>query len=337
MAEENRKRLTQRVAETKKDGLFPGDIGNEERPVVEQDKYDNYEQVPVYELKDERTEWKDNPRDELNVGIPKVAKIYAAAHNAVKLATMFLGDKVADSVIEAQAREFMRLGSARLESSLKRYAESEELYKEDAPVEEESLEAKKKEVAPANPAPAIEEKPALDVKPAVAAVAAAPVAPVVAEVKQADQNAAPVAASGIANDVKPVQEVSKEQEELQKAPVATAAAKTADALEQAPAAEVPAEVPGEIAAEDDGEDFFSEETSLDDQDVEQDEELASLFAEDTKEEGIPKDVEASKKTAKKQGISKLGAQPKIASAKKLDDLAGLWKDVPDVSSAFGSN
>ena len=62
-------------------------------------------------------------------GIPKVAKIYAAAHNAVKLATLFLGNEVPNEMIEAQALDFMRLGTKRLVESIQRFADTEVLYK----------------------------------------------------------------------------------------------------------------------------------------------------------------------------------------------------------------
>jgi len=122
-----RERLTRRKAV--EDNIpYPGTVNQSDRKFKKRDQYDTFEQTVNHELPDMRTEWKDNPRDEIGFGIPKVAKIYATAQKAVRLAVLFLGDKVDDKSIEAQAREFMRLGTARIDSALKRFAESENLY-----------------------------------------------------------------------------------------------------------------------------------------------------------------------------------------------------------------
>ena len=81
--------LKRRKAESQKDGLFPGDVGNMERSknYHDIDEYDNFEQTVNHELPDMRHEWKDNPREETGHGIPKMAKVYMAAKKATKLST----------------------------------------------------------------------------------------------------------------------------------------------------------------------------------------------------------------------------------------------------------
>ena len=64
--------------------------------------------------------------------IPNVSDIRSAASKAVKLAVLLLGDKVSEEDIEAQARDFMKLGSKGLNASLIRFAKTQELYAEDA-------------------------------------------------------------------------------------------------------------------------------------------------------------------------------------------------------------
>jgi hypothetical protein len=94
-----------------------------------------------------RTEWKNDQRNEIGFGIPTVASIRSAASKAVKLAVLLLGDKVAENVIEAQARDFLRLGSKALDSSLLRFAETQNVYAEDEKEEDKKEEDKPKEAS----------------------------------------------------------------------------------------------------------------------------------------------------------------------------------------------
>lgn len=125
-----RVRLTQRnrKAQSQADGLFPGDVGNMERSKSYRDidHYHTFEQTVNHELPDMRHEWKDDKRDENNIPIPKVAELYAAAQNAIKLSMMFLGDNAPQKMIQAQARDFMKLGNTRLVASLNRWYETEQ-------------------------------------------------------------------------------------------------------------------------------------------------------------------------------------------------------------------
>lgn len=131
----------ERLAESQKDGLFPGDVGNEERKKNYRkiDEYHIFEQTVNHELPDMRHDWQDNPRDEVGMGIPKTAKktLVTATANATKLAYFLLGKKASDEMIEAQARDFLRLGSDRLEAAVERFAETVDLYEDE---EEEEIE-----------------------------------------------------------------------------------------------------------------------------------------------------------------------------------------------------
>lgn len=130
----SRVRLTQRNAAEDKTP-YPGDV-NVERTDPEghadgaRDTYDTFEQTVNYELPDMRHDWKNDTRNEIGFGIPTVASIRSAASKAVKLAVLLLGDKVAEDLIEAQARDFMKLGSKALNASLMRFASTQTLYAE---------------------------------------------------------------------------------------------------------------------------------------------------------------------------------------------------------------
>lgn len=130
----SRVRLTKRIkkAESQADGLFPGDVGNLERsknyhPI---DEYHTFEQTVNHELPDMRHEWKEDKRDQNNIPVPKVAEIYAAAQNAIKLSMMFLGEDAPEKEIEAQARDFMKLGNKRLVASMNRWIATDDCTEE---------------------------------------------------------------------------------------------------------------------------------------------------------------------------------------------------------------
>lgn len=128
-----------RKAESQADGLFPGDVGNMERSKSyrDMDHYHTFEQTVNHELPDMRHEWKEDKRDENNIPVPKVAELYAAAQNAIKLSMMFLGDNATQKMIQAQARDFMKLGNSRLVASINRWIETEEDEVETAEESEE--------------------------------------------------------------------------------------------------------------------------------------------------------------------------------------------------------
>lgn len=294
-------RLTQRMkkAESQADGLFPGDVGNEERSknYHDMDEYSTFEQTVNHELPDMRHEWKEEKRDENNIPVPKVAALYAAAQNAIKLSMMFLGDNAPQKMIEAQAKDFMKLGNSRLVASMNRWIETEdeEKVEEEAPKaeEEKPVEADDETEAP-DEAPAAVEAPVEQPAPAVAEEEA----PAVAE-----EPAAPVAeeAPAVADE-----EVMEE-----------------------PAPEAPVADEEEIKIEDEGAQDLNTEVDFskaDDatEEVEPDKNLEALFA-DEEVEDDQKEVVA-KTASKKQGIKKIAGQPKLVrvASKKVDELEGIW-------------
>jgi len=285
---------------------FPGTLGNEGRPATPREKYDTFVEQPGFEVQQQGAPWKDNPRDEIGFGIPKAAAMFAAAHKATRLAIMFLGDKVAPTVIEAQARDFMRLGSSRIDAALKRFADSESIYtsaecKEEDKKDEEDKKEEDKTATVDVTAP-VAEAAKVEATPAPAAVATPVVTaiPATAPVAEAVQvEAAPVEAAEqiVAEDVT-LQDIGDES------------ALTIDMFSEP---EVPADM-----------------TPEDEQDV------GSLFDIDEIADGT---TAAAKKQPKKAGVKSLGGQPSIPQvrvASENDELVGLWKDAPDVSDVFGN-
>jgi hypothetical protein len=146
-----RERLTRRQAA---DGSipYPGMVGNEGRKFKTWEQYHTFQQQVNHELPDMRTEWKDNPRDEVGFGQAKdqtgvsenlkhtVASVRQAASKAVKLAVLLLGEKADEEVIETQARAFLAMGDEQLDASLNRFAETEHLYQVEAGDDEEEEE-----------------------------------------------------------------------------------------------------------------------------------------------------------------------------------------------------
>lgn len=280
-----------RVAESQEDGLFPGDVGNEERKKNYRkiDEYHTFKQTVNHELPDMRHDWQDNPRDEVGMGIPKTAKstIVTATANATKLAYFLLGEKASNDMIEAQARDFLRLGSDRLNAAMERFAETADLYEEDdedfedeedfeddevtAEMEEEEVPAVEEEVVAEEEVPAVEEEP------------------VVAE------DLAVVADDEVTEEV--------------------------PAVEEEPVAEISDEdvqvAPESVEAEEEDVDFDFGETASDEEDNTPDE-LRSIFEETAEEEEVKASIP---RTAK---IQKIGGQPRVASALKADELSGLW-------------
>jgi len=307
-----RKRLTARMNTAEDSEKFSGNVGQENRPTVDIRKYDNYVEVPGWETQDMNHDWKANPRDEVGMGVPRIAAIYATSQQAVRLATLFLGDKVKESMIEAQARDFMRLGSRRIQAALERFNTSSTLYAEE-------------ETAPAAPAvPA--EAPAAVVAPVVAAPVAAPAAPVVAEVSA--PAVVPAPAAPVATD-------------LVELPVQTPVVPTTPTAEDDGAIDLEDDAP--VAAdEDDGLAVeMGEELDMTDENVD-DTEIASVFADEQMDTAIGDDDDSNvevaklKTSSKKAGIKKLGGQPKVVTAKvnNVADLSSVWSDAPDVTSIF---
>jgi len=331
----SRVRLTARSRKAVEDKIpYPGNVNQEDRKFKERDQYHTFEHTVNHELPDTRDEWKDNPRDDIGFGIPKVAKIYASAQKAVRLAVLFLGDKCGDDVIESQARDFMRLGSARIDKALDRFATTEELYaavNEDEAPEEDN------------------EDKVMDSNSLVKQHGGPDKAQREVE---ASENAV--------NEGEEIQEVSKETEEMQKVVEATEEEVVEEEVEaQDERNEVGVGVledeveagdeeceDDEVEAEDECEDSAMDDIIAEDddedvnEDLDENEELASVFADATNEdEKLDDDEEivqaSANKKAKKVGIKHLGGQPRIANVKKsANDLLDLWGDAPDISDVF---
>jgi hypothetical protein len=292
----------ERLAESQKDGLFPGDVGNEERKKNYRkiDEYHTFEQTVNHELPDMRHDWQDNPRDEVGMGIPKTAKktLVTATANATKLAYFLLGKKASDEMIEAQARDFLRLGSDRLEAAVERFAETVDLYEDE---EEEEIEDDFEDDED------FEDDDCEDCEDEEVE-ASCEEAPVMAEEEPVMAEEAPA--------------VVEEEPAVEEAPVM---AEEEPVVEE----EAPAEMTDEDVqvAPESVEDEAEEDVDFDFGEVEGMEEdntpdeLKAIFDEE-------EEVTASMpKTAKTKSV---GSQPKIASALKADELSGLWDKESDV-------
>ena len=172
-------RLTQRMAarNRKADSAEPEtaiDLGKN-RTYHKIDEYHTFEPSQNHWEPDMRHEWKEDKHDETGFGVPKMAKVYMAAKKATKLAMMLLGENADESVLEKQARAFMRMGDKALTASIERWAEcnceGENCEKdckadEEAPAEETAPTPEESAPAPEESVPApVEEAPAEETAP----------------------------------------------------------------------------------------------------------------------------------------------------------------------------
>ena len=263
-----------RKAESQEDGLFPGDVGNMERSknYRDIDQYHKFEPTLNHWTPDMRHEWKENPRTETGHGIPKVASLYQAAQNSIKLALMLLGDDASEEDVERQARDFMKLGNTRLVASINRWMKAEE---DEADEETEDAVAEEVET---------EEVETVEVE---------------------------------------TEEVETEEVET-KEEVETVEADDENCEADDDELEVETD---EVVDEGDVDFDVAEENE-----VEADAELEGIFADEEIEEDDEKPVVA-KRSAKKQGLKKIGGQPKIArtASSKINDLEALWSKLDSPS------
>ena len=174
-----RVRLTKRMAarNRKADSAEPEtaiDLGKN-RSYHKIDEYHTFEPSLNHWEPDMRHEWKEDKHDETGFGVPKMAKVYMAAKKATKLAMMLLGENADESVLEKQARAFMRMGDKALTASIERWAEcnceGENCEKdckadEEAPAEETAPTPEESAPAPEESVPApVEEAPAEETAP----------------------------------------------------------------------------------------------------------------------------------------------------------------------------
>lgn len=337
-----RKRLTARMQVAGDDTPYPGNVNQPGKVDPDRAKYDNYKEEIGWELQDKRTDWKANPRDEVGFGIPKVAAVYATAQQAVRLATLFLGDKANDDHIEAQARDFMRLGARRIQAALKRFNDTATLYAEDEAANPNDA------VQPVSPEQADLQK--VDRNAPVTAEAAPKTAPKTAEDQDGDgkdqsKNDFPgPAPEAKVEDVK--KPVTAEDDAAGATGATGAAAAAPKTAEEAPKTEDKKDETVEatddkdeddkpMTADEDGGPAIEMEDLDDDvpADETEDEELTGVF--ETAEDDEKAVVSASSKK-RKAGAKTLGGQPKVAAVQGSDDLAGIWNDAPDVSDVFGN-
>ena len=346
-----RKRLTDRALQAAESEPYPGMVGQPDRTFEPMDEYnsDAYKQEGWY-YPDESDDWKNEERNEIGVGIPRedpersgdsnpvvrkahIQKIRQAASKAVRLAVLLLGDKSPEDVVEAQARDFMRLGSSGLDSALSRYAETANLYAED----EKPAEAKKAEDA--------EEKKEDEAKGEEEA--AKTVQEEVEEEAKGEAKKAEDAEAKKSEDEEPAEAKKAEDAEEKSEDEEPAEAKKAEDEEPAEAKKSEDEKPAEAkkAGELDIE-LVALESDID-ATPEQEALLASLYTDDSEartaedqDEGDDEEacveLKKSEGGSKKAGVQTLGGQPKVASASGDLDLTTLWKSAPDVSSVFGS-
>ena len=300
-----RKRLTAKrlVAESRKDGIFPGDIGNPEREKVyrDLDEYANYDWQPGWDLPEDNKI--EDPRDEIGFGIPKKAAIFRIAHKAAELAEALLGENAPEKAVTAQARDFMRLGHARLVAALRRVRAAEdaqlaagEAEAPVAPVAEEAAPAEAPVEAPAVPAPAADpEAPVAE----EAAPAEAPVEAPVAEEAPAAEDPAPAAEEPA--PAEPVEELAAEEED-----------------DAAPAMELEIDPPAPA-----GDGYFDATDELNQ--AAPDPELEKFFGKGGDEAAEP--APTACRTAKK-GVRHL-AQPRLAAADlaSAGNLESLWDNL----------
>ena len=363
--------MSKRVRLTKRNAAdmsipYPGNVNQPDRTDPDHAEYHTFEHQVNHELPDRRHEWKDNPRDEQNIGIPDervfpfggrvagrptMASIRVAASKAVRLATLLLGEKVDEDVIEAQANDFMGMGMEALDHSLNRFAETQDLYasedeeaeeaeeadavvgedgaeavidaSEDGETTEESTEAcgDKSANQVENPVgPNDQNDRAMENWPAEAQAMIASLNDRLAKLENR-KNASDDGEAETESTDEVTEETTASEEEGTEEDAAEVEA--SDALDIGPVEETPEiELSGPI-----------------DEDLEPDaiadEQLESLFDEelDEAEEELDEPVEAS---SRKAGIKKLGGQPRVASASAGGrvDLSSLWDSAPDVRDVF---
>ena len=265
-----------------------------------------------------------DPRDEMGFGIPRftapktASECLEASTLAMKLSYALLGDKVAEEVIEAQARDFLAMNTECLADSVGRFTASESLYiaeetvaseevvAEEAVQAEEVVAEKKEEKT--EEAMKAEEKTEDDTE---AKKAEEKTEEETEAKKSEDETEAKKAEEVVAEEAVKSEEVVAE--EAKKAEEAVQA-ETVEAKEEATEASLDVELT-----------IAEEATTAEDEAL-----LAELF------QAGQTSTTASEKvvTASKEGVTTLGAQPVVASSSDVDNLSSLWKSAPDVSNIF---
>jgi hypothetical protein len=364
---------------------YPGTVNQPDRQFKEHAQYNNWKEVVNHPLPDMRHEWKREMtpagRDEIGFGIPQptasqptVASINIAADKSVRAAVLLLGEKVAETIVEEQARDFMLMGGEALDRTLARFTATEDAYKvtasddeddddDDDDAKEASDEEKDEKSDDAKEAAddKEEKKDEEDAKEASTELAVAaegnpttiPEQP--AESTGSQEGKQKGASEQFDADVQAKIAELKVEVEAQAANREAYNQKVMEAAKQAlsnvastpvaPVATPVAPVAGEM-------DFaFSERvagpnemdielTATMDSEVSPDPQadamLAGLF-----DDGTPAAADLpvpgqGREASAKQGINSLGGQPKIASANAGNpaDISSIWDSAPDVSEIF---
>jgi len=363
-----RKRLTEREAATR-DPAYPGTVNQPDRQFKRDNQYDNWDETLNHPTPDMRHDWQDNPRDGIGFGIPKdnggevivdpitkrapapsqdggdgqgaptVASAKIAASKAVRLSFLLLGEKVPEAVVEDQARDFMAMGQDTLDRTLARFADTQKFYaEEEVEEEEEVVEASDKKAADEAEEKA-EEKAAETIQEETEEEAK--------KEKEASKN--PDFETAVAEKVAAMKKA--EDEEAEEKEDEKTAAESKEAFDARVQAEVDKRIAANKKAEDEDEkedDGDSKEASIalsgpnemdielsasmDDVDIDPETNnllQAAIFGADEPE--LPQMKEASEK----QGVTKLGGQPKVASdSSGKADISSIWAQAPDVSQIF---
>lgn len=143
-----RDRLTRRNKEAVDGNIpYPGNVNQPDRKFKKDDQYDNWKETINHPYPDMRHDWQNDERDSIGFGIPEawgtsptVATVRVAANKSVQAAYYLLGNKVAESIVEDQAADFMLLGPEALDRTLARFAETIKLYETPKEAADESEE-----------------------------------------------------------------------------------------------------------------------------------------------------------------------------------------------------
>ena len=146
----SRVRLTARSRSSADQTPYPGNVNQPDRKDPSWEQYHTFEQTVNHELPDMRHQWQDDSRDDIGFGVPEawgkqptLASLKVAANKSVRVAVLMLGDKVGDEVIEAQASDFLAMGSAAMDRTIQRFAETQKFYAADEVKVDEKVEEKK--------------------------------------------------------------------------------------------------------------------------------------------------------------------------------------------------
>jgi hypothetical protein len=348
-----RVRLTERRNRQAVDGSipYPGNVNQPDRQFKKHNQYDNWEEVINHPLPDMRHDWQNDERDEIGFGIPEpwgesptVASVKVAANKAVKLAYLLLGNKVAESIIEDQADDFMLLGPEAMDRTLARFAKTSELYAEDEE-EDESKTASEEEAEETAEEKTASEEETSETEPVTAEDKGKEEEEKAAEsIQEKKEEEAKEASEALAEegaeDEGPVEDTGADEKE---------ASDKSEEGESKEAAEKKAEDDDDDDDDDDDEDEGdSKEASetvsdmdieltstMDDGNVEDDSRLAGIFDDDIPEELPEPGAGKREASSKKQGIKSLGGQPKVAGdGGETQDISSIWADAPDVSQIF---